>query len=154
MRSKAQAALEFLMTYGWAILLVIVVVGALYATGMLKPCRWVGLQAKEFPLSEVKVVPIRLTKEDLVFEVYYQQAGSAEYVSISITGTADGKPVTIGNIGNTTATFSSTSPVTVTVTLSGLSGGECADFDVTIEYKKPGATATSKVSGKITGPVS
>ncbi|MBU5682665.1 MAG: hypothetical protein KQA34_03070, partial [Candidatus Aenigmarchaeota archaeon] len=68
MRSKAQAALEFLMTYGWAILLVIVVVGALYATGMLKPCRWVGLQAKEFPLSEVKVVPIRLTKEDLVFE--------------------------------------------------------------------------------------
>ncbi|MEM5820606.1 MAG: hypothetical protein QW678_03150 [Candidatus Aenigmatarchaeota archaeon] len=154
MKSKAQAALEFLMTYGWAILLVIVVVGALYATGMLKPCRWVGLQAKEFPLSEVRVVPIRLTKNDLVFEVYYQQAGNAEYVSVSISGTADGKSVTIGNITNTTYSFSSTSPVTITVSLSELSGGECADFDITIEYIKPGATATSKVSGKITGPVS
>ncbi|MEM5870814.1 MAG: hypothetical protein QXX04_00380 [Candidatus Aenigmatarchaeota archaeon] len=154
MKSKIQAVLEFLITHGWIILLIIVVVWTLYAAGMFKPCRWVELQAKEFPLSEVKVVPIRLTKEDLVFEVYYQQEGSAEYVSISITGTADGKPVTIGNIGNTTATFSSTSPVIITVTLSGLNGGECADFDVTIEYIKPGATTTSKVSGKIIGLVS
>ncbi|MEM5772943.1 MAG: hypothetical protein QXL86_01820 [Candidatus Aenigmatarchaeota archaeon] len=31
---KAQAALEFLMTYGWAILIVIAVVAALYAMGV------------------------------------------------------------------------------------------------------------------------
>jgi len=33
---KAQAALEFLMTYGWAILIVIAVVAALYAMGVFK----------------------------------------------------------------------------------------------------------------------
>ncbi|MEM5836260.1 MAG: hypothetical protein QXK48_02515 [Candidatus Aenigmatarchaeota archaeon] len=33
---KAQAALEFLMTYGWAILIVIAVVAALYAMGIFK----------------------------------------------------------------------------------------------------------------------
>ncbi|MEM5843479.1 MAG: hypothetical protein QXL97_02065, partial [Candidatus Aenigmatarchaeota archaeon] len=149
MKSKGQAALEFLMTYGWAIMLVIVVVGALYATGMLKPCRWVGLQAKEFPLSEVRVVPIRLTTNDLVFEVYYQQAGDATYSKTLISKiVVDGTSVSEATkqnitITNSTATFNSTTPVTITVSLPKLSGGECADFDVTIEYRKPGATVDS-----------
>ncbi|MEM5832308.1 MAG: hypothetical protein QXT38_03300 [Candidatus Aenigmatarchaeota archaeon] len=125
---------------------------------MLKPCRWVGLQAKEFPLSEVRVVPIRLTTNDLVFEVYYQQAGDATYNTTSISGRVDGRSVNIGvnNITNSTATFNSTTPVTITVSLSGLNlkGGDCVDFDVTIEYRKPGATVDSRASGKITGPVS
>jgi hypothetical protein len=36
MRMKAQAALEFLMTYGWAILIVIAVVAALYGMGVFR----------------------------------------------------------------------------------------------------------------------
>lgn len=36
MIKKAQAAMEYLMTYGWAILIVIVVVAALYAMGVFK----------------------------------------------------------------------------------------------------------------------
>jgi hypothetical protein len=34
---KAQAAMEFLMTYGWAILIVLVVVAALFFLGVLNP---------------------------------------------------------------------------------------------------------------------
>ncbi|MEM5828527.1 MAG: hypothetical protein QW197_03460 [Candidatus Aenigmatarchaeota archaeon] len=152
---KLQAALEFLMTYGWAILLVIVVVGALYATGMLKPCRWVGLQAKEFPLSEVKVEPLRLTASQLVFQVYYQQAGDATFLNVSISGTADGKPISFGTLNTSTTTFSTTSPVVITVPIvSGASSGACADFSVTLRYMKPGATDYTEVSGRITGPVS
>jgi|YelNatPaOPRAMG01_1025707.scaffolds.fasta_scaffold184474_2 hypothetical protein len=37
---KGQTALEYLMTYGWAILIVIIVVAALYALGLTKPCKW------------------------------------------------------------------------------------------------------------------
>jgi len=36
MKMKGQAALEFLMTYGWAILIIIAVVAALYAMGVFK----------------------------------------------------------------------------------------------------------------------
>ena len=36
MRKKGQSAMEYLMTYGWAILIVIVVVAALYAMGVFK----------------------------------------------------------------------------------------------------------------------
>jgi len=37
MNRKGQAALEFLMTYGWAILVVLVVIGALAYFGVLNP---------------------------------------------------------------------------------------------------------------------
>jgi hypothetical protein len=36
MRAKAQAAMEYLMTYGWAILVIIAVVAALYAMGVFR----------------------------------------------------------------------------------------------------------------------
>ena len=36
MRKKGQAAMEYLMTYGWAILIIIVVIAALYAMGVFK----------------------------------------------------------------------------------------------------------------------
>jgi len=37
MRKKAQAAMEFLMTYGWAILVVLIVISALAYFGVLNP---------------------------------------------------------------------------------------------------------------------
>jgi len=36
-KSKGQAAMEFLMTYGWAILIILVAIGALYFMGVFSP---------------------------------------------------------------------------------------------------------------------
>jgi len=56
---KAQAALEFLMTYGWAILVVMIVIGALSYFGVLSPTMLLperctlpmGLYCKNFKLT-------------------------------------------------------------------------------------------------------
>lgn len=45
---KGQAALEFLMTYGWAILIVVVVVAALFAMNVFNPASFVGETASGF----------------------------------------------------------------------------------------------------------
>ena len=45
---KAQSAMEYLMTYGWAILIVIIVAAALYALGIFNPQTYVGSQATGF----------------------------------------------------------------------------------------------------------
>lgn len=37
---KGQAAMEYLMTYGWAILIVIIVAAALFALGVFNPSSW------------------------------------------------------------------------------------------------------------------
>ena len=59
MYKKAQAAMEFLMTYGWAILVVLVAVGALAYFGVLNPGKFLpssctigpGLACGEFKVT-------------------------------------------------------------------------------------------------------
>jgi hypothetical protein len=42
MSMKGQSAMEYLMTYGWAILIVIIVAAALYALGIFNPATYTG----------------------------------------------------------------------------------------------------------------
>jgi hypothetical protein len=45
---KGQSAMEYLMTYGWAILIVIIVAAALYALGVFNPGMYTGARATGF----------------------------------------------------------------------------------------------------------
>jgi len=158
MRRKAQAALEFLMTYGWAILLVIVVVGALYATGMLKPCRWTGMQAKEFPLSEVRVDPIKLawngSHVELAFNVYYQKPQTATLTRVIVNGTAEGEQLS-GELQNVNMEFKTDKAATISLSISNKDlSRRCADLEVKIYYRVGDETEERIASGRITGPVS
>ncbi|MFH0798252.1 MAG: hypothetical protein V1906_02460 [Candidatus Woesearchaeota archaeon] len=59
MAKKGQAAMEFLMTYGWAILVVLIAIGALAYFGVLNPSRFLpssctlmpGLSCESFKVS-------------------------------------------------------------------------------------------------------
>lgn len=42
--SKAQAAMEYLMTYGWAIILIAIALGVIYELGILSPSAFVSSQ--------------------------------------------------------------------------------------------------------------
>ena len=61
MLRKGQAAMEFLMTYGWAILVVLIAIGALAYFGVLNPSRFLpesctigpGLSCDEFKVTQV-----------------------------------------------------------------------------------------------------
>ncbi len=49
MVKKGQAAMEFLMTYGWAILVVLIAIGALAYFGVLSPSRFLPSSCTLFP---------------------------------------------------------------------------------------------------------
>ncbi len=71
MAKKAQAAMEFLMTYGWAILVVLVVIGALAYFGVLSP---------DTLLPEKCTLPILLNCRDHKVT----DAGAADTILMSI----------------------------------------------------------------------
>jgi len=60
---KAQAAMEFLMTYGWAILVVLAAIGALAYFGVLSPSKHIpetcifaqGIACKDFSVTSTEV---------------------------------------------------------------------------------------------------
>ena len=47
-KSRGQAALDFLMTYGWALLLIVLVVGALFSMGIFDMGMFMGSRATGF----------------------------------------------------------------------------------------------------------
>ena len=61
---KSQAALEFIMTYGWAILVVLVAIGALAYFGVLSPDRFLPSKCTMQPgiaCNDFKITPTSLT---------------------------------------------------------------------------------------------
>lgn len=51
--TKGQTALEYLMTYGWAILIVIIVGASLYSLGVFSPGTWTGKRTTGFAQFQI-----------------------------------------------------------------------------------------------------
>lgn len=69
---RAQAAMEFLMTYGWAILIILVAIAALAYFGVLNPTRYVAdictlpvpMACRDFSVSETNGLQIVFVNGD------------------------------------------------------------------------------------------
>lgn len=146
---KGQTALEYLMTYGWAILIVIIAVGALYGLGLTKPCRWVGTQVSGFSGGGFAVETPKFDASDatLVFDLKRIGAttanvtgGTAVFKTTTGTWSPPEYTATTGNV--TVATFSP---------FPGTTSSDCYSAEVTINYKEGGRTFTA--GGKVSGTI-
>ena len=89
-KKKAQAAMEFLMTYGWAILVVLIAIGALAYFGVLDPGRFLPRSCTLMPgldCSEFKV-----DKSDAQVQVFIRNGlgDSIDFSSLNVDTTLDG----------------------------------------------------------------
>lgn len=148
---KGQSALEYLMTYGWAILIVIVVIGALYATGLTRPCRWTGTQVREFP--DFSVENVRVNTSHLVFDVNYIRSGTIYLLNTTVEGDARGTTRFDPRIPVPPASRVSVTPLTYTI---GGSRGDCYSFNVFVHYNftVAGGVEQTNATGRISGVVS
>lgn len=149
------------MTYGWAILIVIIVVAALYALGLTKPCRWTGTQVTvpggfSTDRSYIKVTQIangnrlqmRITNglpEAITFK-----AASPLTFSMSPTGDTATWPG-----ADTTLQTGQTAEITVDITSAdpdSVAVGDCYTIDVSGKYYTTG-DVSHDFTARITGPV-
>ena len=154
MYKKAQAAMEFLMTYGWAILVVLVAVGALAYFGVLNPGRFLpssctigpGLACGEFKVSNGATDNV---------EVYVRNGigKSIQNVSITLASAAGGACVA-----------GTTNSSTIIDGAQELYQFSCADADaanvgdrfkatMTFTYKASGESLSHTMKGDITTKV-
>ncbi|NCN99135.1 hypothetical protein COU62_00575 [Candidatus Pacearchaeota archaeon CG10_big_fil_rev_8_21_14_0_10_35_219] len=94
-RVKGQAAMEFLMTYGWAILAAIIAIGVLAYFGVFSPSRLAGpagIISPPFNLDDFNIVSG--TNFDNVTMVVTQNLG--ESIKLSATSTDGSTPTTDG----------------------------------------------------------
>lgn len=131
---KAQTAMEFLMTYGWAILIVIAVVAALYAMGVFKlPGRGLGKCSPCFSAGSA------LAYVDHNTDTLVVRVGPS---------TISNTRALIGTTWTSVVAGPSAPGTDITLTSAGLFTG---DSDVTVEYQDTGSTLYHNVTATLHG---
>ncbi|MBR9692565.1 hypothetical protein GOV07_01395 [Candidatus Woesearchaeota archaeon] len=150
---RGQAALEFLTTYGWAFLVILVMIGALAYFGVINPNRFLPekcLFQQEFHCKDYQVKYVDSGEADVNFYIT-NNLGSGitipvDGVSINHTGTTGGEecPDTLLSLG---------AGMTGEITCPGVPGsyidGEKTKFTVTIRYNTTTGKYTRIMNGDI-----
>lgn len=128
---NAQAAMEFLMTYGWAILVVLVAIGALAYFGVLSPVKFLpeqclfpsGISCDDFKVTSTDATVVIRNGLGRDITVYTLAAGNCSTANIS-TAVASGtqKSLTASGCSNGVAgtAFSGVLTLTYAQTDTGL----------------------------------
>ena len=142
---KGQAALDFLMTYGWAIALVVIVAAALFALGVFDVSNFVGTKAAGF--SGVAVQGWQVSGTALSLKLT-NQVGQ----KINITGVS----ATIGTSTNvnSTAVVLSTGETSTTINVAGFpsqTSGAGYQASVKVNYTDMNSGFQASTTGTLTG---
>ena len=157
MEKKGQAAMEFLMTYGWAILAAIIAIGVLAYFGVFTPGKYTSGTA--IVTTPFYVNAWNVDDSDGGVNLELRNNGGDQYtvsaVSIS-SATVGGADSTCTSTVTTPAAISAGSLGTVLLPCTGVTGGEGNNFkgDITITYRKAGSgidlTSTGTIAEKVT----
>ena len=158
---KSQAAMEFLMTYGWAIMIVLIGIGALFFLGVFNPSTPSTCNiASPFICQDIRVAysPGSPPTTDTTLRIAATGVDAASLVSA--TGiTLNGKPCPITTPapagGKSTITSAKDTPINVICRLApadNLAVGAKASGTFEIDYTKQFGV-THKIAGSFSGTV-
>jgi hypothetical protein len=148
---KGQTAVEYLMTYGWAILIILIVAGVLAYYGIFSPAGFLGPSAQGFSLVSVLSPWDFDSAGELTFQLE-NRVGS----EINVTNIYADTATPMGNVVDITdVTISSGGKSAfINATFGSLTGttGETYSINVALEYiltSSPGTTFNS--TGTLSG---
>ncbi|NIO44685.1 MAG: hypothetical protein GTN36_03990 [Candidatus Aenigmarchaeota archaeon] len=154
---KGQTAVEYLMTYGWAILIILIVAGVLAYYGIFAPAGFLGPTARGF--GQVQVLnPWAVSTAGVVTLNLANRVGGAinitqAVLTIDATDYTCTPTVELEIASGEDDTFTCTSAPTP---ITGADTGESYSATTVISYRYPSdaATADFSTSGTITGTYS
>ena len=151
---KAQSAMEYLMTYGWAILVVLIALGALFYLGVFNP-KTVNTCTATAPIS---CTDIRASGTSVEFSLGVTGASSATAPLASATAPAlyvneVAKTCTAPVAPATPTALSSTAQTKVTYTCPAMAKNDKFRGSIAITYQLQGSTVTHTGNVDFSGTV-
>lgn len=144
---KGQAAMEFLMTYGWAILVVLAAIGALAYFGVLSPDKLLPSKCTLSPGFDFG--DCKAATDGLKLSIYNGIGADVKNTSV-VVNTTQGSDVTC-NEGWSIGILANGQTTTVQTLCAGThTEGERFDAAVKIVHTKSGETESHTVTGTIT----
>ena len=129
MERKGQAAMEFLMTYGWAILAAVIAIGVLAYFGVFSPGKYTPSATVVNPPFYAVGSSLSGTTDTISLEL--QNNGGEDYILQSVTIGSCAANATTVNIAAGASTVTS-----VDCSVPGLTTGDVFKGDITITYKR------------------
>ena len=146
--NRAQSAMEFLMTYGWAILIMLVVVSVLFYLGILNP-RAVAPNSLTFPAG-MTAVDFRLDGEGKLYLLLGQATGDEIIVTHVLCSTDEGGDTPQGTVVNVAVPNGESEVVANGIQCMGIQPGTTYyKGKVTIYYTPTTKSFTQKVVGDL-----
>ena len=142
---KGQAALEFLMTYGWAILAAIIVIGSLGTWAYLNQ----GGGTSVIINSPFYGVATSATGTTLSIELENKGGEDVNVTAINVTGgcVANDTDSTAGGFDG-----AADGPQVVTLVCAGMTGSSFSG-DISVTYLRPGSALPLTVTGSLSTPI-
>ena len=138
---KGQAALEFLMTYGWAILAAIIVIGALGTYFYFNQ----GGTDTVYINAPFSGIASSISATQIQVEIENKGGEDLRTVTLNVSN-AGCTQVAVGDIDGSDAAQ------IVTVSCSDIGTGTFKG-DIAITYLRPGSSLPSRATGSISGPI-
>ena len=155
MNRKGQAAMEFLMTYGWAILAAIIAIGVLAYFGVFNPSRLVSGAAALNPPLNIPTGGFNIvsgTPDTINIDVLQNAGESLTITAASITLTSGGTATcTDTAFTNPWLSGSQQSFVFTCLPADSWAVGDSVAGDVTITYTAAGSTLPQVSTGTVRG---
>jgi len=144
---KSQAAMEFLMTYGWAILVVLVAIGALAYFGVLSPDQF--LPSKCVLPAGLSCIDFKIVASTDKVTIVLRNGLGSDLTDVSFTTTDGTNSCTISNVD----VVNNGGKVTLTTvgTCSAFAAGDKFNHDLIVQYTNKDSELTKTVTGTITG---
>jgi hypothetical protein len=136
---KGQSALEYLITYGWAILVILVVLAVLWYYGIFNPANWAQEQIKSGSAFNVALTDKSLNSSELSIKLSSLMAVSANVTRIEVLAGGDVTATAI-TPNELVAASGKSATEALTVTAAPASGS-LAKFTVKVSYMPTGGVA-------------
>ena len=150
MMKRGQAAMEFLMTYGWAILAAVIAIGVLAYFGVFSPGKYVTGNAVVNPPFYISAANAKASHGTYGgVQLALKNNGGEDYTI---------QNVVVSNCGTLATPTEIVADATATITVecieaNTLEAGDTIKGDITITYQKPGIavdlTSTGTVAQKV-----
>lgn len=145
-QKRGQAAMEFLMTYGWAILVVLIAIGALAYFGVLNPSRFLPASCTLMPGLGCEEFQVNATALTLVLQNGLGKDLSSFSVNVTSAGTNcpnDGANAVSGLNDGEKETF-----ILQCTSLTPTKGARFRE-DLNLNWQETGSTLTHTRTGQI-----
>ena len=147
--SKAQAAFEFLTTYGWAFMVILIMIGAISYFGVLRP----SLPGRCLFSPEIECLEYKIDSETsaLYFKFRNSVAAIADFNFSAIYLGAETPDVECMSFANVAA--GKVNEVICSFDPGLFPQGDYAKFEIMAVYKKEGAQYWNPVKGEVFGTI-